>query len=494
MKRQSLSSSEREFLSTVDRIILSNPFGDERTAADKALLGTSLSESYSDRMLLISEVLSLRVEKLVSDGKGDIRAFQGKDRDLVEGAFIFDMYLRFYRSFDDLIVEQIGVGDSPCRVPFARDALSMMIRRGFAPEEAAHFFSICFQLRRAHYFVDDCIVGRSPCMKELRRNLWNNVFTHDLRFYSRRLWNRMEDYSTMLLGGTGTGKSISALAIGRSGYIPFNPDRGCFKESFTRIFVSLNVSQYSEQLIESELFGHKKGSFTGAVSDHEGVLSRCSPHGAIFLDEIGEISTPVQIKLLQVLQDRVFSPVGSHEVCRFPGRVIAATNRPLAELRGGGLFRDDFYYRLCSDIIAVPTLLQRVQEDPRELDDLIDHVLNRLVGEMSADIRKNVTEAVERRLPPGYSWPGNVRELEQCIRRILLKKSYDVPLRHVASPRFEEQFTRDVLEGVVDAESLLAGYCTLLYDRHGTYEEVARRTVLDRRTVKKYIELRKGRE
>lgn len=492
MKRQSLSGSEREFLSTVGRVIQANPFSDDRAAADKALLGTSLNEPYPDRMRLISEVLASRVEKLVSDGKGDIRAFLGEDRDLVEGAFLFDIYLRFYRNFDDLIMKQIGEGDSPCRVPFARDALSMMRNRGFSLEEGTHYFSLCFQLRRAHYFIDDCIVGRSPCMKELRRNLWNNVFTHDIRFYAGRLWNRMEDYSTMLLGDTGTGKSISALAIGRSGYIPFNPNRECFEESFTRIFVSLNVSQYPEQLIESELFGHKKGSFTGAVSDHEGVLSRCSPHGAIFLDEIGEMSTPVQIKLLHVLQDRVFSPLGSHEVHRFPGRVIAATNRPLAELRGGGLFRDDFYYRLCSDIISVPTLLQRIQEDPRELDDLIAHILKRLVGEMSADIRENITEAVEKGLPPGYSWPGNVRELEQCIRRILLKKTYDVPIRHETSSSFEERFTRDIREGVIDAESLLAGYCAFLYNRHGTYEEVARRTALDRRTVKKYIELQKG--
>jgi transcriptional regulator with PAS, ATPase and Fis domain len=309
----------------------------------------------------------------------------------------------------------------------------------------------------------------------------------------------MEDYSTMLLGATGTGKSISALAIGRSGYIPFDPDRERFRESFTRTFVSLNVSQYPEQLIESELFGHKKGSFTGAVSDHEGVLSRCSPHGAIFLDEIGEMSTPVQVKLLHVLQDRVFSPVGSHEACRFPGRVIAATNRPLAELREGGLFRDDFYYRLCSDIIFVPTLLQRIQEDPRELDDLVAHVLKRLVGEMPADVRTEVTETVAKdetvakELPPGYSWPGNVRELEQCIRRILLKRTYDVPLLEASSAGPNERFMADVREGRIDAEGLLAGYCTLLYERHGTYEEVARRTALDRRTVKKYIELRKDR-
>jgi hypothetical protein len=206
MKAQSLSSSEREFLSMVGRVILSNPFGDERTAADRALLGTSASEPYPDRMRHISEVLASMAERLASAGKGDIRAFRGEDRDLVEGAFLFDAYLRFYLNFDDLIMEQIGAGDVPCHVPFAGEAISLIRKRGFSPEEAAHYFSLFFQLRRAHYFIDDCIVGRSACMKELRRNLWNNVFTHDIWFYARRLWNRMEDYSTMLLGATGTGE------------------------------------------------------------------------------------------------------------------------------------------------------------------------------------------------------------------------------------------------------------------------------------------------
>src|SRR5262249_46053651 len=157
--------------------------------------------------------------------------------------------------------------------------------------------------------------------------------------------------------------------------------QGRFAESFMRSFTALNLSQFPETLIESELFGHRKGAFTGAVGAHEGVLARCSPYGSIFLDEIGEVGAPVQIKLLQVLQERTFCPVGSHDAVRFRGRVIAATNRPLDALRGRGLFRDDFFYRLCSDMIHVPTLRQRLQEDPGELRTLLGYAVANLIGE-----------------------------------------------------------------------------------------------------------------
>lgn len=288
----------------------------------------------------------------------------------------------------------------------------------------------------------------------------------------------------MLLGETGTGKGAASAAIGRSGYIPFDEKRNCFKESFAENFISLNLSQFPETLIESELFGHKKGAFTGAVEAHQGVLARSSPHGAIFLDEIGDVSEPIQIKLLQVLQERIFSPVGGHEKLRFQGRVIAATNKSLDKLRAENLFRDDFFYRLCSDLIVLPPLRQRLQEFPGELDLLLNHILARMTGEYAADLAVSIREKLIATVGENYDWPGNVRELEQAVRRILLTGKYEGETR---TGDLRMRLLAGVENTSLDADQLLSMYCRLLYGRHKTFEEVARRTNLDPRTVKKYL-------
>jgi transcriptional regulator with GAF, ATPase, and Fis domain len=323
-------------------------------------------------------------------------------------------------------------------------------------------------------------------MKEFRKNLWDNVFTHDIQLYDNFLWNRMEDFSTLILGETGTGKGTAAMAIGRSGFIPFDSENNCFQESFARSFVSLNLSQFPEGLLESELFGHKKGSFTGAVEDHRGVFENCSPHGAIFLDEIGEISRHVQIKLLKVLQERVFTPVGSHRQARFQGRVIAATNKTIEEIREKKIFRDDFYYRLCSDIITVPTLRERISEDRDELKNLVGITVNRIIGHPSEEYTDLILKVINDQLGGHYHWSGNVRELEQCVRRILLKRTYQKE-SCVAEKNSEAMLINGLKNGDIDTQTLISGYISILYSKHGTYETVSRITKLDRRTVKKYL-------
>ena len=487
MRSHSLTASDRQFIANVLDVMHANPFSDARDAADRTLIDFDPSETYTQRYDKINQAITKGVNRLLSEGKDSIHKFTGQDRDLIESLFLYHAYNQVFLKFDQTIESQLKEGDRSCGIPFAAESLKLMQDVGFPKQEALHYFALFFQLRRAYYFIMHGIVGRSRCMKDLRESLWNNVITNDIVFYARNLWDRMEDYSTLLLGETGSGKGISARAIGQSAYIPFDPAKNCFAESFARTFVYLNLSQYPEQLIESELFGHKKGAFTGAVADYDGALSRCSAHGAILLDEIGEVSVPVQIKLLHVLEDRAYSPVGSHEKKRFPGRIIGATNRPLDELRAGKAFRDDFYYRLCSDVIKVPTLRQRIQEDPLELDDLVTHMVRRVAGDRADDVAEMVLTEIGDQVPKDYGWPGNVRELEQCIRRIVLKRKYEVDLREAAPRDREDLLVAGIRHGTLHAEQLLSAYCTMLFERLGSYEAVAKRTQLDRRTVKKYI-------
>jgi hypothetical protein len=483
MKKERLTTEEREFFAMVAQAAFANPFGEERTELDRRITGTSASgDELVERVVA---AVAERLHRLDAAGKGNLRVYDGRDAEILSTAFLFDVYHRFRGEFDAFILRQVK-SDTPCTVPFARDLFGLLANRGFAREETLRYFAIFYQVRRAFYFIDTSLVGTSRCMHELRRSLWDNVFTCDIGRYETRLWDRMEDFSTLLLGETGTGKGAAAAAIGRSGFIPFDEKSGCFTESFARNFIAFNLSQYPESLLESELFGHRKGSFTGAIDSHEGIFSRCSTHGSIFLDEIGDVSIPVQIKLLQVLQERTFSPVGSHDRLRFNGRVIAATNRPLDELRRRGDFRDDFFYRLCSDIIIVPPLRARLLENPGELPNLVANILKRILGEADAGDVAMVVAVLSADLGGGYSWPGNVRELEQAVRRILLTRHYTGDMAvDAASPR--DRLIAEIDSGTADAQSILGGYCRLLHKRFGTYEEVARRTQLDRRTVKKYV-------
>lgn len=485
MKARRLSTGDRDFYQKVRLAIFTNPFSDERVAVDRFITGSSAPVSGKKLVQRLNRAVAERLDKTFAAKQRSILPFSGEDGDLLRDGILFHIFHKYVEDFDDHIGSQIKSGDTPCSIPFSNHILGDMISFGIDRKHALRYFSLFFQMRRAFYFINK-IIGRSPCMKNLRRNLWNNIFTHDIGLYEKHLYDRLEDFSTLLLGPTGTGKGLAAAAIGRSGFIPFDEKRGCFSSSFTQAFVALNLSQFPEQLLESELFGHKKGSFTGAMENHDGVLARCSPYGAIFLDEIGEVSKPVQIKLLQVLQDRWFSPVGSHQKKRFQGRVIAATNRSVAELRLTGIFRDDFYYRLCSDVIKVPSLSQRIQEDPAELDDLLAHMTLRIIGTPSPELVADIKTSLGQTIPPQYSWPGNVRELEQCVRSILIKKSYEGDLI-VAEAAVGDGFIKGLEEGSYTASQLLSHYCGMLYKKFNTYEEVARRTGLDRRTVKKYI-------
>lgn len=477
-----MQAEDRAFFRKVKEAAFTNPFSTQRELVDLEISG--LDDTKSNEEIL--DKLSSDVLSSITIYKTKIPDLTREDRTLYRYAVLFYIFHLFCDDYDQLITDQIAAGDEPLQVQFAGDILNQLHDYGFSGRDALKFLSFFFQLRRGFYFIS-AIKGKSDSVRTLREALWNNIFTYDVSLYENFLWNRMEDFSTIILGETGTGKGMAAAAIGRSGHIPFNEKKMCFTESFARSFISINLSQFSEHLIESELFGHTKGSFTGAIGDHQGVFARCSPHGAIFLDEIGEVPVTLQIKLLQVIQERLFSPVGSHETKRFQGRVIAATNQPLTKLRREGKFRDDFYYRLCSDTIEVPSLKKRLDENSGELKEILGVMLTRIVGHGSKSLIREIAAQIQKSVPQNYSWPGNIRELEQCVRQMLLKRTYHWQQSRETEERISE-FQKNYLEGGLSGSELLSTYCHHLYLLHGTYEKVAKIAQLDRRTVKKHVD------
>jgi transcriptional regulator with GAF, ATPase, and Fis domain len=291
----------------------------------------------------------------------------------------------------------------------------------------------------------------------------------------------MEDVSTLLLGETGTGKGAAAAAIGRAGIARFERRTATFSPGFGERFLATNLAEVPETLIESALFGHEKGAFTGALATTEGLLARTPKHGAIFLDELGDVPLHVQVKLLRVLQERSFTPVGGKKPLRFLGRVIAATHRPIDQLRREGRFRDDLYYRLSTEAITVPPLRVRLEESEAELPALVAHVVARTLGASDPALTHEVLGALRRDVGHDYGWPGNVRELEQCVRQVLLtgRCVRSASMATVPLPAIEST--------TGSADEMLARYCALLYRQHGSYEAVAAIARLDRRTVKKHV-------
>ncbi|MFW2368302.1 MAG: sigma 54-interacting transcriptional regulator [Desulforhopalus sp.] len=481
-----LDGTERDFFRLVSKLTFSNPF--EAGTFDLACRiagGRFRSRDLLNKKLILS--IRQKLDDIVFKRSKTWKDFSGEDRELIRVASLYDAYHGCMTDFDELIIQQIDRTVDLCTVPFAHKTLSLLYQRGFEADQALQYFAFYYQLRRAWYFIFHGLIGKNPSMEKLRAHLWRSVFTHDAHWYEQFLWNRMEDFSTFLVGETGTGKGTAAAAVGRSGYIPFDEGKGRFVESFMGNFIEINLSQFPESLIESELFGHQKGAFTGAIESHKGVFALCSRFGSIFLDEIGEVSMPVQIKLLKVLEERNFTPVGSHEKSQFSGRIIAATNKSISELRESNIFRRDFYYRLCSNVITVPTLRKQIEEEPASLEVLLRHTIQRIVGAQSAKLEEMVLNVIGREVGPQYHWPGNVRELEQAVRCVLLNNNYCSEIEgwcEVPATVPGEIFHNLQLS----AHELLSVYCKALYKKYKTYEKVSQITELDARTVKKHIQ------
>jgi transcriptional regulator with PAS, ATPase and Fis domain len=283
-------------------------------------------------------------------------------------------------------------------------------------------------------------------------------------------------------------------------FIPYTVRRGEFEFRFDELLHPLNLAALSPTLIESELFGHRRGAFTGALEDRIGWLEACQDRGVIFLDEIGELEGSLQVKLLRVLQEKTFQRIGETKPRLFRGKIIAATNRDLAEEMQAGRFRRDLYYRLCADIIQTPSLAELIGADRDELRGLIAFIAAKLLPSdhpplaasrinnpplpIFPDQRTQLVDQTlnEIKLHVGwdYAWPGNFRELEQCTRNVLIRGRY-VPLKfHTASPALPDQITNLNLT----ADELLTAYCQHAYEKLGSYRRAAARLKLDRRTLR----------
>lgn len=349
-------------------------------------------------------------------------------------------------------------------------------------DEAGHLWAVAFQLRRAFEQIFLGIVGASMPASRLRAQIWESVFTHDMRRYQRALYDRMHETNTLIFGPSGTGKEVVARAIGESRYIPFDSRTKRFTEETHESFLPINISALAATLVESELFGHKRGSFTGATSDRAGFLETCPTHGTVFLDEIGELSEELQVKLLRTLQERELSRIGERKRRKFVGKLVAATNRDLAAAVREGSFRQDFFYRLRADAITTPSLREQLEDRPDDLPRLVKTLVARMVPESEAEaLEGEVSEYIQQHLSQ-HSWPGNVRELEQCIRSLVVHGIY-VPERAQNESRAARLGQR-MIDGFYSYDDLSDLYVTLAHQRFGNYSETARQLELDRRTVR----------
>jgi Nif-specific regulatory protein len=243
--------------------------------------------------------------------------------------------------------------------------------------------------------------------------------------------------TVLIVGETGTGKELVANAI------HYNSDRS------DRPFIRVHCAALPESIIESELFGHEKGAFTGAVVERKGRFE-LADGGTLFLDEISEVSQALQIKLLRVLQEREFERVGGSKTIRVNVRVLAATNRDLMQLVKEGKFREDLYYRLHVFPIYVPPLRKRAADVVL----LADYFLEKYSKETGRHVRRLSSAAIDMLM--SYHWPGNVRELENCLERAVLVAEGDVIYPHHLPPTLQTAEATTPVSG--DLESLVSAY------------------------------------
>jgi DNA-binding NtrC family response regulator len=301
--------------------------------------------------------------------------------------------------------------------PFVNDELVLKVRRAIG-EQSLQQENVYLKQELASRYTFANIIGKGSRMQEIFRTI-----------------ERIGKVSSTVLitGESGTGKELIARAI------HFTSIR---KE---RKFVSINCGALPETLLESELFGHERGAFTGAVKDKRGLFAEAD-NGTLFLDEISETSPTMQVKLLRAIQEKLIRKVGGNEETSVDVRIIAATNKDLTELAAQGKFREDLFYRINVIPIALPPLRSRAED----IAPLTQHFIAKVCKEQKIPEKKISAEAM--RLIEAYPWPGNVRELENTLERTVALEAG--PVINVSS--LPEAIALGVRTRVPDFESLPA--------------------------------------
>ena len=284
---------------------------------------------------------------------------------------------------------------------FNRDVALLQIIANITAEAAA----VCLKEREER----DALVAENRRLRDMLTTNPGDLLGNcrEMRAVYEQIRQVAPSEATVLIrGASGTGKELVARAIQSLSMRKDKP------------FVTLNCAALPESLVESELFGHEKGAFTGAAQRRIG-RAEAADGGTLFLDEIGDLSVPIQIKLLRFLQERTFSRIGSNEELRSNVRFIAATSRNLEDLMAKKMFREDLYYRLSVFPIAMPDLSRRTGD----IVLLAEHFLSKMNVKYGKQVTRISPPAVS--MLQSYSWPGNVRELENCIERAVLTATDD---------------------------------------------------------------------
>lgn len=306
--------------------------------------------------------------------------------------------------------------------PFNIDEIRLIVRKAIEKKRLLEELSLLKQKVEATYTLEN-IIGQSPKMQELFKLVPRIAQSNS---------------NVLITGESGSGKELVATAMHN---LSNRKDKN---------FVTINCAAFPEGLLESELFGHMKGSFTGAMYNKQG-LFEVADGGSLFLDEIGEMPVNLQVKLLRVLENGTFRRVGGTNDIKVDVRIVSATNKDLKEEISEGRFREDLYYRLNVMPVHIPPLRERVEDIPL----LVDHFLKKL----SHAPKRLMPEAMK--IMMGYQWKGNVRELENVVERIVLLTDSDEVLAadlppEVKGPSAEKSDMPEFTESGIDLETLLS--------------------------------------